>query len=177
MKNIPNAISILRILLSAILFFLKPLTPLFMLVYSICGFSDIIDGYMARKTNSTSSIGSMLDSIADIIFMSAVIIAFLPILLIPIRILIWIILIAFVRIVSLLVVYFKYHTFAIVHTYANKITGLSLFCCPYLYIFVNITALGCIMCTIASISAIEELMINITSKELSRNVSGLFIKH
>ncbi len=170
MKNIPNTISILRILLSVSLFFLKPLTTVFFLIYSICGFSDIIDGYIARRTNSTSSFGSILDSIADAIFMSAVIVVFLPILLIPNRILIWIVIITFVRIVSLMVVYFKYHTFAILHTYANKATGLSLFCFPYLYMFVDITTLGYVVCIIASLSAIEELVINITSKELLRNV-------
>ncbi|OPJ62855.1 CDP-alcohol phosphatidyltransferase family protein [Clostridium oryzae] len=176
MKNIPNIISILRILLSATLFVLKPLTLLFLLIYSICGFSDIIDGYIARKTNSASRFGSILDSIADIIFMSSVIIALLPILLIPIKILIWIMLITFARIVSLLIVYFKYHTFAILHTYANKATGLFLFCCPYLFRFVDITILGYVVCAIASLSAIEELVINITSKELLRNNTSIFMK-
>lgn len=177
MKNIPNIISTLRILLSVILFFLKPLTPLFWLVYSICGFSDIIDGYIARRTNSTSKLGSILDSIADITFISVMIIDLLPILVLPIEIVIWILLIAFVRIISLFVVYFKYQTFAILHTYANKATGLLLFCCPYLYMFIKINTIGCIMCSIASISAIEELLINITSKKLSRNIPGIFAKY
>jgi CDP-diacylglycerol--glycerol-3-phosphate 3-phosphatidyltransferase len=176
MKSIPNAITVLRILLSVILLFLKPLTLLFLLIYSICGFTDIIDGYIARKTNADSSFGSKIDSIADIIFISAVIVAFIPVLVIPNGILIWIILIAFVRIASFWVVYFKYHTFAILHTYANKVTGLILFCFPYLYRLVDINILGWVMCIIASMSAIEELVINITSKELLRNVSGIFLK-
>ncbi|GFZ30222.1 CDP-alcohol phosphatidyltransferase [Clostridium zeae] len=177
MKNIPNIISILRIFLSIILFTLKPLTLLFLIVYSICGFSDIIDGYIARRTNSTSTFGSILDSLADIIFMSAAVVVFFPIVVMPIKILIWIILIAFIRIASLLIVYFKYHTFAILHTYANKATGLFLFCCPYLYMFIDITTLGYVACTIASLAAIEELLINITSKELLRNISWIFTKY
>ncbi|ADL50848.1 CDP-alcohol phosphatidyltransferase family protein [Clostridium cellulovorans] len=176
MKSIPNTLSILRILISIILLFLKPTTTLFLLVYSVCGFTDIMDGYIARRTNSASNFGSKLDSLADIVFMGAVIVVFLPILLIPIKLLMWIIVIAFVRIASLLVVYFKYHAFAILHTYANKATGLSLFCFPYLYMAVDINILGFIICTIASVAAIEELVINITSKELSRDIKGVFKK-
>lgn len=176
MKSIPNIISVLRILLSPILFFLKPFSLLFWIIYSICGFSDIIDGYIARKTNSTSRLGTILDSIADIVFMGAVIVSILPTILFPMGILIWIILIAFVRIVSLLVAYCKYHSFVILHTYANKAAGFLLFCFPYLYNFIDIITLGCLICTIATLSAIEELIIYLTSKELSRNITGIFTK-
>lgn len=176
MKSIPNIISVLRILLSPILLFLNLFSPLFWIVYSACGFSDIIDGYIARKTNSTSRFGTILDSIADIVFLGAVIIVLLPTISIPMGILIWIILIAFIRIVSLLVAYCKYHTFAIIHTYANKTTGFLLFCFPYLYTSIHINVLGCLICTIASLSAIEELIIHITSKELSRNIIGILAK-
>jgi CDP-diacylglycerol--glycerol-3-phosphate 3-phosphatidyltransferase len=174
MKNIPNSITSLRIILSISLFFLPKLTPLFLVVYSICGISDMLDGYIARKTNSTSTFGSILDSFADIVFMGAATIVFLPILLIPIKLLIWIVIIAFIRIMSLVIVYVKYHTFAILHTYANKATGFFLFCCPYFYMFVDINTLGYVACIIATIAATEELVINITSKELLRNTSSIF---
>lgn len=177
MKNIPNIISISRIFLSILFFFIKPLTPLFFIIYSICGFSDIIDGYIARKTNSTSNFGAKLDSLTDIIFISAIIIVFLPIILIPTRIIILMILIAIIRIISLLVIYFKYHTFAILHTYTNKIAGLSLFFFPYLYTFWDINILGYILCTIASIAAIEELVINIISKKLHINIQSIIHKY
>lgn len=174
-KNIPNAITILRIFLSLILLFLKPFSPLFLIVYSTCGFTDMIDGYIARKTNSESSLGTILDSISDIVFMSAVLVVLLPVISIPMKILIWIIVIALVKIVSLLISYCKYHTFAILHTYSNKATGFLLFCFPFLYGLINRNILESIICIIASISAVEELIIHITSKELSRNVKGIFV--
>lgn len=174
MKSIPNIISLLRILLSVILLFLKPFSILFWIVYSACGFSDVIDGYIARKTNSTSKLGSLLDSIADIVFMGASIVAFLPEVRIRKGIFIWIILIAFVRVVSLFVVYCKYHVFAILHTYANKATGLLLFLSPYLYNLVDINIIGGVVCTIASIATVEELMIHIISKELSRDIRSVY---
>lgn len=178
MKNIPNIISVARILLSPILFFLKPYSPVFWIVYSICGISDMIDGYIARKTDSTSKFGTVLDSIADFVFLVAVFVILLPTIKIPMNIVIWILLIALVRIVSLLVAYFKFHAFASLHTYANKATGLTMFCFPYLSNFFDINILVCLslICTVASLSAIEELIILITSKKLSRNIIGIFAK-
>jgi CDP-diacylglycerol--glycerol-3-phosphate 3-phosphatidyltransferase len=74
----------------------------------------------------------------------------------------------------LFVVYCKYHVFAILHTYANKATGLLLFLSPYLYNLVDINILGGVICTIASIATVEELMIHIISKGLSRDIKSVY---
>lgn len=174
-KYIPNTITILRILLSLILLFLKPFSSLFLIMYSACGFTDMIDGYIARKTNSSSSLGTILDSISDLIFMIAVIMSIIPAIRIPKEILLWILLIALIRIASILTAYFKYNTFAILHTYANKVSGFLLFLFPFFYKFINIYILGFTLCFITGISAIEELTINIISKELSRNIKGIWL--
>lgn len=174
MKNVPNIISTLRILLSIGLLFSKPFSPLFWILYSVCGFSDIIDGYIARKSNSISRLGSLLDSIGDIVFISAVIIVLIPVISIPKGIQLWIAIIALVRILSITIACCKYHTFAVLHTYANKISGLLLFFIPYLYSLMNINILGGIICAVTSISAVEELIIHLVSRELSRDVKGLF---
>lgn len=170
MQNIPNAISLIRILLSVLLLCCKPFSPLFWIVYATCGFSDIIDGYIARKTNSTSSLGAMLDSIADLAFIGAAMIVLLPAIAIPVELLIWIALIALVRVFSLMVGYHKYHTLAALHTYTNKATGLLLFIFPFLYKPVGVYILGYVICTMASISATEELILQIKSKRLFRDI-------
>lgn len=176
MRNIPNIISILRILLSAGIFFLKPFSLMFLIVYSLCGFSDIIDGYIARKTGSSSKLGAVLDSIGDIAFIGFSITVLLPVIQIPIGILICIIVIAFIRALSILIAYIKYNTFASLHTYGNKAAGFLLFCTIYLYRFININILGYAICTIAALSAVEELIIQIKSKELERDIKGIFLK-
>lgn len=174
MKNLPNFLTALRIPLSILLLFIKPLTPLFLFVYSVCGVSDILDGAIARKANSVSAFGSKLDSIADTVFLGSALIALLPKITVPAGLVIWILLIAAVRIASMTIVYRKYHTFALLHTYANKITGLLLFCFPYFCTFMNVTVSGAVLCAAASISAAEELAIVLLSKELSRNIPGIF---
>lgn len=62
MKKIPNYISFTRIIFSLILIFIKPLSMSFYSIYIICGFTDIMDGFIARKTGTTSRIGAKLDS-------------------------------------------------------------------------------------------------------------------
>ncbi len=174
-KNVPNILSGLRILLAIILMVIKPFSVMFWIIYAICGVSDMIDGYIARKTNSTSKLGALLDSIGDMLFISVMIIILLPILTIPTGLMVWIAFIAFVRIVSLVIVYCKYHVFAILHTYANKLVGLLLFIFPFLYNFIDISIIETIICITASISAMEELVIHITSDSLIRDIKGIYL--
>ena len=60
------------------------------------------------------------------------------------------------------------------HTYANKAAGAALFCFPLLYRLLGLAVTASILCCIASLSALEELLIVIRSKELDRNTTGLF---
>lgn len=175
MKKIPNIISVLRISFSLGMLLLKPFSLLFWIVYSICGISDMFDGYIARKTNSVSKIGAILDSIADIEFIACVSIILIPVIVIPSMVLVWIILIALIRIISLLIGYYKYHVFASLHTYANKITGLLLFCFIYLIRYTDMNILTYVICTVASVSAFEEFLIQINSKKLDRDIKSIII--
>lgn len=175
MKSIPNLISTLRIILSLLLFFLPPFGLIFWALYVICGFTDMLDGYISRKTHSSSKLGTMLDSIADMVLMSVVVIVILSTQIIPNEIWIWIAGIALVRISSLWVVYWKHRTFAVLHTYANKATGGLLFCIPLLYHFVDFHVLVWMICIVASLAALEELIVHLTSSILHRDTKSLFI--
>lgn len=101
----------------------------------------------------------------------------LPKIFIPTKILIWIILIAFIKILALLIGYFRYHAFAALHTYLNKLTGFLLFCFQLLYKLTDAVILEYAICIVATICAIEELIIQITSKELSMDIKGLFFNN
>ena len=45
---------------------------MFYALYTVAGFSDMIDGAVARKTDTVSELGSKLDAIADIVFVRSV---------------------------------------------------------------------------------------------------------
>ncbi len=173
MKSLPNIISISRIVFSILLIYTKPLSIPFYIIYLICGFSDIIDGYIARKTGTTSRLGEKLDSVADMVMVIILLFMFYPIINPTIPIIAWIILIAIIRFASMIVAFMKYKTFASLHTYGNKITGIILFGIPIFLLFINVDTLLSIACSIASLSAIEELIIQVTSDELRVNIRGL----
>ena len=63
-----NVITLIRIGLAISLLFIRKYSPLFLILYSICGFTDILDGYIARKTKTESNFGARLDTIADLLF-------------------------------------------------------------------------------------------------------------
>ena len=65
-----NVITGLRILVSAVLLFCPVFSPIFYVLYLIAGLSDMVDGVIARKTNSVSEFGSRLDGVADFVFVA-----------------------------------------------------------------------------------------------------------
>lgn len=176
MKIIPNCISLSRLIFSLTLIFIEPLSVAFYVIYSICGFSDIIDGFIARKTGTTSRLGEKLDSIADMIMIGVLIFILYPIINPSTEILLWIISIAIIRLAAMGVALKKYRTFAFLHTYGNKITGILIFIFPILLIYINTTVLMYIICAAASISALEELTIELTSSELQANRKSILTK-
>ena len=80
-KQIANIITGLRILCSILLLFFPVFGAGFYIIYLLCGFSDMIDGTVARKTNSISEFGSKIDTIADLVFVAVSLIKLFPIIL------------------------------------------------------------------------------------------------
>ena len=68
MKQIPNILSAVRIILSFLLLALTKNTTLFLIVYLIIGISDVLDGGLARSLHVQSELGARLDSIGDLAF-------------------------------------------------------------------------------------------------------------
>ncbi|MGE4215324.1 MAG: CDP-alcohol phosphatidyltransferase family protein [Anaerotignaceae bacterium] len=101
--NIPNIVTASRILLSFTLLFVEPQSIMFFAIYAICGTTDILDGYMARKTKTASNLGATLDSLADLIFIFIMLIIYLPILNIPPWCTVCIVVISIIRLSSLLI--------------------------------------------------------------------------
>jgi len=173
-KYLANLITVTRIILAGALLMIKPLSLTFLITYVLCGVSDMLDGHIARKISTESNMGVVLDSVADVIFIGVVLYVLLPKINIPFWLLVWIGSIAIIRCISLLIGFVKYHTTTFLHTYANKITGIFLFACPLFIDVYKIEAIGIVLCVVATTSAIEELIINTRSKELDRNIRGIF---
>lgn len=74
MKNIPNIISLFRLFSTPfIIWFIlnnKMLTAL--ILFIIAGISDVLDGFIARATNSHSFLGAYIDPIADKVLITSI---------------------------------------------------------------------------------------------------------
>ena len=88
-KHIANILTGCRILGSILLLFFSAFSVTFYIIYLFCGFSDMIDGTIARRTNSVSKFGSQLDTIADLIFVVVSLLKLLPAIHIPVWLWIW----------------------------------------------------------------------------------------
>ena len=164
----------MRIVCSVFILFTKPFSLLFCILYAVCGISDILDGFVARIMKQESKFGAKLDSIADIIFISSVTIVLIPIIKIPYWVWICAFVVIFIRILSYLVGLKKFCTFTSLHTYANKLTGLLLFAIPVFYVIFNFNTIAIILSISSILSALEELIITISAKELNENCKSIF---
>jgi CDP-diacylglycerol--glycerol-3-phosphate 3-phosphatidyltransferase len=174
MKYIVSLITTGRIAGALVLLFIEPLSIPFFVVYILCCASDVIDGYVARKTNTASRFGEILDSAADFVLIAVMLVIFIPLLVWERWMLYWIGAIAAVRFVSLAIGFAKYRALAFLHTYGNKATGIACACFPILNQLLGLSLTLVIICAVASLSAFEELSITISAKELNRNRKSVF---
>ncbi|MCL2225197.1 MAG: CDP-alcohol phosphatidyltransferase family protein [Defluviitaleaceae bacterium] len=174
MIHLASLVTMGRIIGALILLLTEPLSSLFFVVYFLCCMSDLLDGYIARKTNTTSSHGEILDSVADFIFAAVLLFILIPLFEWENWMPYWIAIIALTRLVSLSVGFVKYHTFSLLHTHTNKITGIALVTFPVFHQLFGFYLTALILCAIASLSALEELIITILAKKLNRNIPHIF---
>ena len=74
----------------------------FYVLYILCGISDMIDGTVARKTNSATERGAKIDTAADLVFVAVSLIKILPAIHIPRWLWIWGAAIALIKIGNIL---------------------------------------------------------------------------
>ena len=128
----------------------------FLIVYFVAGFSDMIDGTIARKTNTANEFGSRLDTIADIVFTFACMIKMLPVLTIPTWLCIWICMIVIIKLFNIISGYIIQKKCVAVHSILNKAIGALLFILPLTLSIVDLKYSGGFICMIATLAAMQE---------------------
>jgi len=155
-KHIANTVTGCRILGSILLLFFPVFSAEFYIMYIICGFSDMTDGTIARKTNSVSESGAKLDTVADLVFVTVSLIKILPAINVPQWLWIWGVIIAIIKIINIIRGYISEKQFISLHTTMNKITGLLLFLLPLTLSFAEVKYSSIAVCSIATFAAIQE---------------------
>ena len=173
-KNVANILTGFRILGSILLLFFPVLSVSFYSIYLLCGLSDMIDGTIAKKTNSASEFGAKLDTVADLVFVAVSLIKLLPIIHIPGWLWIWGSAIAIIKIGNIIWGYVSKKQFIALHTIMNKITGLLLFLLPITLSFLDVKYSFIPACSIATFAAIQEgvyIATNCKDKQANSNLS------
>lgn len=175
-KHLPNLLSCLRIALCCALPFVPVLSGLFLLLYLLCGVTDMLDGTLARRLSAQSVLGARLDSAADFLFLCAALYALWPVVRPESGVVAWVCGIAAVRVGAGVIVRIRFGAFGFVHTVANKLSGLALFIYP---LFLSLTrsrwVLFCAL-ILCSLSALEELVLSLTAARFDPDRRSVFSK-
>ncbi|WP_114299938.1 CDP-alcohol phosphatidyltransferase family protein [Anaerobacterium chartisolvens] len=175
MKHTANIITICRIFLSLSLLIFLDNKAVFMSVYLICGISDVLDGAIARRTRTESRAGARLDSAADIVMFGIITASFIVWVGPELKsVLPYVAAVALLRIAGLLIAAYKYRCFAMLHTWANKASGVLVFITPVLYAITGEVWIIPVVSIICALSAVEECAIHIISDELDLNRRSIF---
>lgn len=155
-KHIANILTFCRISGSILLLFVPVFSAEFYIIYLFCGLSDMIDGAIARKTNSISRFGSQLDTIADLIFTVVSMIRLLSEIHLPSWLWIWGGIIAIIKTGNIILGYVSKKKFISLHTIMNKVTGLMLFMLPLTISLAEPKYTSVVVCSFATFSAVQE---------------------
>ncbi len=156
MKHLPNAITALRFLGALCLLFFDVGNVTFWMIYSVCGFSDMLDGYLARRLKCESKTGALLDSMADLVFMACCCYKLLPALAFPKWLWIWAGAIVAIKVINQICALVIYKKCVFPHTIANKVTGVLLFVGVPLTVFLVSIIPMIIIAVVATFAAVQE---------------------
>lgn len=175
MKYIANIITVSRMILSILLVCFLNNRLIFVTVFIVCGLTDFFDGLIARKSNTESTVGAKLDSFADLLLFGIT----------SVCIVIWagedlkgllpyLAGVILIRFANMVIAALKYHAFAILHTWGNKITGILAFISYAIFIISDNIRVFFFVCILAALSALEEMIIHMTSDRLDLNRQSIF---
>lgn len=163
-KHLANIISLSRVAGAIALFFFNDISTAFLIIYVLCGITDLIDGPIARKTNSTSPLGATLDTVGDVATYLALTKVLIIKKLVAGWILAWILSAGVLFGIGALISKRRFGKLYLPHTYLGKIFGGSVFVLPLAMQFMPGYVWMAVICSIATIHAFELLYVQSKNK-------------
>lgn len=166
-EKLPNCITLFRIAGTLGLLATRPLSPAFFVVYTLCGVSDALDGWLARRLHVASELGAKLDSTADLLFYFVMLMKLMKTLCALLPWQFWCALgaVVLLRLAAYAVAAVRFHRFAALHTIPNKLTGLLVFALPYLLRLPFAVGYCWAVCAVAAGSSAYELYLHLSRRE------------
>lgn len=178
MKNLPNLLSVSRIIIGILLFFLGGQPLLFTLLYLYCGLSDVADGYIARRLKIESALGAKLDSAGDVVLYTLItFMLFAHTQLMEENAMLWLVISIFIiKLINVLLTRIRFGQWAMMHTLANKVSGLLVYVMLPVYILFPYApvCIAIAVAVVALMATVEEAVIVFTAKEYNLNQKSIF---
>jgi|GEM_PF-33606 len=180
LKQTPNILSLFRIPLAVFLVFLTARPLWFIIIYSVCGLTDFLDGYLARRYQLETSIGAKLDTIADTVLILAIVVS---IFIVPWvrpaitwQIIMLIGIIVFIKVTNVVFIKLKFKEWNSVHTIFNKCIGLPFFLAVPICMGFQRVPLWVLptVCALMIVAFLEEFFIVLRLKEFEVNTKSVF---
>lgn len=152
-----NIITGIRLICALGLIFYPIFSDGFYILYILGGISDVLDGVVAGALGQETRFGACFDTIADIAFVGVALFKVMSSIIIPTPIIIWVILIAIIKVINIISGFIISGRFVAEHTFLNKVCGVLLFILPFVLVLISgkiiyiLLVLLCILTTSASI--------------------------
>lgn len=151
-----NALTICRIVLSVALLPPDAFSLPFLLIYALAGLTDMLDGFVARKTSTESELGAKLDSIADLVLTITCLVKVLSATSVPAWLWAWMVAIVLVKVINVMSGLLIEGRLILPHTIANKAAGLVAFLVPFAIPMLGVTVPAIVACAVATFAAVQE---------------------
>ena len=151
-----NTLTLLRIAGSLAMACIPVRAPAFWALYCACGISDMLDGWVARRTGTASALGARLDTLADMLFTGVSLIKILPGLQVSAWLWGWIAVILSIRLINVVSGWVMHRRFIAAHTALNRAAGLLLFLLPLTLRQVPLRCSAPVVCAVATLASIQE---------------------
>ena len=170
----PHTITAVRMLCALGILWVEPMSLAFLDIHGIAACSDAIDGAVARRMGVQSTAGAMLDSIADVVYLAALLIALVPYMNWPVWIILWLAAITVLRLSTLVAGVIRWRQLVPLHTWANKATGMLVMATPFLLVSMRAEWVIAVVAAAATIVSLEEAAIVVTASAPNRDVTSIF---
>ena len=167
-KHIANILTGSRMAFALPLLFIPLSSVWFYILYLFCGFTDMIDGTIARKTGAASKFGAKLDTAADFVFVFVCMAKILPRVYLPVWLWAGIIMIAIIKMFHIALVFIRKKRLLSIHSVCNKITGFALFLLPLSLTFFQPTYSVATVCALATVAVLQEVYLTAKGYECLR---------
>ncbi len=169
-KHLANIITSVRIVLSPLLFLSVDLNSTFITVYLICAASDLFDGPVARKTNSTGIVGSVLDTTGDFLMYAGMMKVMIVSKRMPLWSVVWLASTLVVHCISAMIAVFRFGKLYFTHSASSKVLGGMMFLVPFAFIIGIGPVYMALTSTVSTFSSIEAVVIQLRTDEPDANI-------